>query len=445
MPDVVGPPEQPQRTAPASAPVVAGHRGETAPVLTAVAAGAPGVSRGFLVGYGLAMTGLWVAFVPPLVVTLALKVNDLVGSARAGEALSLVVGVGAFVAIFANPLAGRLSDRTTSRFGMRRPWILFGVVAGAASTLGMALAPNVALLTIAGVLAQCAYNAAFAAFIGVLADQIPQRERGIASGIVGATVPVALPVGTFLVQLAAPNLTAMFMLPVLVSAAVILPFILTLKDRHLPPAEKAPFSWREFLGSFYLDPRRAPSFALAWAGRFLFVLAYAFLTTYQAFYLMHELREPADDVPRLIFVSTLVLSSLTLVSSVVGGRASDVTGRRKVYVIVAAVVYGAGLLAITAADAVDPFLVGIAIAGLGFGVYTAVDLALFMDVLPDPRTAAKDLGVANIAAALPVSLAPAVAPLILAVGGGSYTVLYTVAAACAVLSAAFIVPIKAVR
>ena len=34
-----------------------------------------------------------------------------------------------------------------------------------------------------------------------------------------------------------------------------------------------------------------------------------------------------------------------------------------------------------------------AISGLGFGVYLAVDLALVVDVLPGKRSAAKDLGV----------------------------------------------------
>ena len=55
-----------------------------------------------------------------------------------------------------------------------------------------------------------------------------------------------------------------------------------------------------------------------------------------------------------------------------------------------------------------------AVGGLGFGLYTAVDLALVADVLPDPDSAAKDLGVMNIAGALPSSVAPAIAPAILA-------------------------------
>ena len=93
----------------------------------------------------------------------------------------------------------------------------------------------------------------------------------------------------------------------------------------------------------------------------------------------------------------------------------------------------------------DGFLVGMAVGGLGFGLYMAVDLALVADVLPGPDSTAKDLGVLNIAGALPFSLAPAMAPSVLAVGSGSYQVLYAVAGVCALVSAAAIMPVSRVR
>jgi len=91
------------------------------------------------------------------------------------------------------------------------------------------------------------------------------------------------------------------------------------------------------------------------------------------------------------------------------------------------------------------FLVGMAIGGLGFGVYTAVDLALVVDVLPDEDNAAKDLGVLNIAGALPFSVALGIAPAILALGNGSYGVLYAVAGVWAIIGAVAILPVKGVR
>ena len=103
------------------------------------------------------------------------------------------------------------------------------------------------------------------------------------------------------------------------------------------------------------------------------------------------------------------------------------------------------MFVIAIASTFNGFLVGMAIAGFGFGMYMAVDLALVADVLPDKDHTAHDLGVLNIAGALPSSIAPAIAPVILAIGGGSYGVLYAVAGVCALLGAAAILPVKGVR
>jgi len=139
------------------------------------------------------------------------------------------------------------------------------------------------------------------------------------------------------------------------------------------------------------------------------------------------------------------MSSVVIVASLIGGWLSDRTGRRKAFVGSASFIFGLAMFLIAVADDFNGFVVGMALGGLGFGLYTAVDLALVADVLPDPTSAAKDLGVMNIAGALPSSVAPAVAPAILALGHGSYGALYAVAGACAVLGAGAILRVKGVR
>jgi len=176
-----------------------------------------------------------------------------------------------------------------------------------------------------------------------------------------------------------------------------------------------------------------------------FVTAYAFLASYQAYYLLDKIGSARADVPQQIFLGTLAQSAVIVAASVIGGRLSDRTGRRKIFVLTASVVYGLALFVVAGASGFNGFLVGMAIGGLGFGVYVAVDLALVVDVLPDKANAAKDLGVFNIAAALPFSIAPAIAPVILAMGGGSYGVLYTVAGLCAIIGAFAVLPVNRVR
>src|SRR5712692_8130085 len=165
--------------------------------------------------------------------------------------------------------------------------------------------------------------------------------------------------------------------------------------------DKPAWSLREIASTFYVNPRKSPDFAWAFASRLMFVLAYAFLITYQAYYLLEKIGSTVAEVPQQIFLGTLAQSAVLIAAALTGGRLSDRTGRRKIFVFSASIVYGLALFVVAIASNFSGFLVGMAISGLGFGVYLAVDLALVVDVLPNLGTAAKDLGVFNIAGALP--------------------------------------------
>ena len=403
------------------------------------------VGWGFISLYTLAFMSTSLVFIAPLLVTLALKVNSLVGIKQAPSSLSLVAGIGGLLSIFANPFFGRMSDRTSSPLGMRRPWMVIGLVVGSLGILIVALAPNIPVVLLGWCIAQVFFNALLAAMVAVLPDQVPVVQRGLVSGVLGVCVPIASVSGTFVVKLFTGNHLAMFLAPCAIGGFFILLFAATLKDRRLAKADKPTWSLREFASTFYVNPRKSPDFAWAFASRFMFVLAYAFLVTYQAYYLLNKLGSAEADVPQQIFLGTAAQSVVLVAASLIGGKLSDRTGRRKVFVLTASIVYGLAIFVVAIASSFNGFLVGMAIGGLGFGMYVAVDLALVVDVLPDKDNAAKDLGVFNIAGALPFSLAPAIAPAILAIGSGSYGVLYAVAGFCAIIGAFAILPVKGVR
>jgi MFS family permease len=349
------------------------------------------------------------------------------------------------VAMFGNPFFGRMSDRTTSRLGMRRPWMVIGLGGGCLGILVVAVAPNIPLVLVGWCIAQLFFNALLAAQVAVLPDQVAPAQRGMVSGVLGVCLPVAAVSGTLLVKLFAGNHLATFLVPCGIGGFFILVFAVALKDRRLARADRPGWSLREFAGTFFVKPRTSPDFAWAFASRFMFLLAYAFLTTYQVYYLLDKIGSARADVPQQIFLGTLVQSVVVIAASLIGGRLSDRTGRRKNFVFAASIVYGIALFVIATASNFKGFLVGMAISGLGFGVYVAVDLALVADVLPHRDHVGKDLGVFNIAGALPFSIAPAIAPAILAIGNGSYGVLYAVAGACAVIGAFAIRRVKGVR
>jgi MFS family permease len=371
--------------------------------LERASAAAQRVGWGFIALYTLAFISTSLLFLAPLLVTLALKVNSLVGIEQAPSSLAVVTGTGALLAMVGNPFFGKMSDRTTSPLGMRRPWMVVGLVGGSLGILMVALAPSIPVVLVGWCIAQLLFNALLAALVAVLPDQVPAAQRGLVSGFLGICVPIASVSGTFLVQLFTGNRLAMFLAPCAIGGFFVLLFAVRLSDRRLAEADKPTWSLRELASTFYVDPRKSPDFAWAFASRFMFVLAYAVLTTYQVYYLLDKLGTAEADVPRQIFLGTLVQSVVVVAASLIGGKLSDRTGRRKVFVLTAAVVYGLAMFALAIAGDFNGFLVGMAIGGLGFGVYVAVDLALVVDVLPDQDNAAKDLGVFNVAGALPFS------------------------------------------
>jgi MFS family permease len=240
----------------------------------------------------------------------------------------------------------------------------------------------------------------------------------------------------------------MLMLPGAIGAVLVMLFVARLRDRRLVGTDVLPIDLRRFVKTFWISPRSAPDFAWAFASRFLLFIGLATLLTYQVFFLIDRMHFTPDQIPGAMLTSTLVTTAAATAGSLISGWLSDRLGRRKLFVITSALVYALGLGFIGTADRFDAFLVGIALCGLGQGVYLAVDLALVTDVLPNKELdAAKDLGIFNLASALPQSIAPAIAPIFLAIGAGAnnYVALFIAAAVFAFLGALAILPVKGVR
>lgn len=403
------------------------------------------VGRLFMVIYGLAYTGLWMALLPPILVGLAMRVR-VIDPGHSADSLSLVVGVGALVALFGNPFFGRLSDRTTSRYGMRRPWLIAGALGGVVGLTVVAQATSIPQLLLGWCLTQLAYNAELAVLAAILSDQIPTSQRGTVSGIVSISLPLGMTCGTFLVEVLVASTLAIFLVPAAIALVCALVLACVLRDHRLDPAQRLPYGWRGFLGSFWINPLRFPDFSWVWSSRFLLYAGVAVLLTYQEFYLIHQLNCLPDDVPHRIFLSTLVQCCMVAIFGVLGGGLSDAIGRRKVFVFGAALVYALALLMIAFATSFSWFLAGMALTGIAQGTYLAVDFALVTDVLPQREThAARNLGIFNIASVLPQLLMPAIAPGILAMSSENYAVLFVVAAVFVALGAWAILPVRGVR
>jgi len=394
--------------------------------------GAARIGRRFVAAYSMAYVGLWTALLPPILLGLQLRTR-LIDPEHAAASLSLVVGAGALVAMLANPIFGRLSDRTTSRFGMRRPWLILGAFGGAAGLAIVAWAQSIAVLLLGWCFTQLACNAQLSALAAILSDQVPPQRRGPLSGLVSLSLPIGSMMGTGLARLWADSVVDMFLVPALVTIVTAAWLAWVLPDRVLlrRPAAARP---GEFF-MLWIAPLRCADFAWVWISRFLLMTSVAVMMTYQVFFLLHQHGRQAAEIPQLILGVTLVQSAAVAVTSVLSGRLSDVLRRRKIFIRAAALIYAVAMLAVAAASTYPQFLLGAAIAGIGMGAYLAVDFALAVDVLPDREIhAAANLGVFNIASAMPQSIAPALGSVVL-FAGGDYAGLFAIAAIFSAASA----------
>jgi MFS family permease len=404
------------------------------------------VGRRWIALIALANLGLYLGYFGPLEVLLPNQVQAIAGSAHKVAVLGVVTGIGAAVAMISNPVAGALSDRTTSRFGRRHPWTVCGALAGAAALILLAGQHTIAGLVVGWCLAQAGLNAMQASVTAGVPDHVPVEQRGLVSGWIGLPQTVGVVLAVALVTLVVTGNSGYVLIAVLVVACA-LPFALTTPDARLPRADRPPFDWRVFARSFWVSPRRHPDFAWAWLTRFAVNLGNAMAILYLLYFLRDRIRYsqlfPGHKAEDGLLVLILIYMAGVVITALTGGMISDRSGRRKLPVTVAGLVMAVPAVMLALWPSWPVAIAAAAIMGLGFGVYLSVDQALVTQVLPSAAGRAKDLGIINIANSGPQVLAPAIAaPLVSQLGG--YPTLYLSVAAITVAGSAFVWKIRSV-
>src|ERR1700737_1924367 len=196
-------------------------------------------SAGFIAIYAVAYAALWLALLTPAIISLALRVRQL-APGNAAEPISWVLMAGALVALVSNPVFGALSDRTRSRFGRRRPWLVGGVLCGCAAPAVIGFAPTINIVLLGWCLAQLAYNAVLASLVAIIPDRIPAAQRGTVVGILGVCMPIGQISGTYLVQQLSFNMTWVLVVPGLIGIVGVLLLVFVLREpRQTAPTPQA--------------------------------------------------------------------------------------------------------------------------------------------------------------------------------------------------------------
>lgn len=406
------------------------------------------VRGGFIAGYTLAQIGAYTAFLPLFQILLPLQAMAI-DPVHKAELFSRIALLGAVVAGAANLLAGALSDRTTSRFGRRRPWLIAGT-AGTLISYGLIHAAHTETTLLAGVLLfQLTFNFLFAALLALIADRVPDRQKGLVSALMGLGLPMGNIIGVVVIGgLIADGAWRYVALGAIVVLAVV-PFTLRLTDPPLTPRIGAALAIGDILRSLWVDPRRQPDFALAWAGRVLVITAFSLIQSYMLFYLQDAIGYarlfPGQRAEQGLALLTTVSTLASVTAGLACGLASDRLGRRKVFTSLGAAVMAAAILGLAFEPAWPAVLVCYAVFGCGSGCYYAVDIALITQVLPSVKTAGKDLGLVNLSNTLPQVIAPALGVWFLRAAHADFRSLFLVAAAAGLAGAVVILPIRSVR
>ncbi|MGW1343215.1 MFS transporter [Kribbella sp. NPDC002412] len=385
----------------------------------------------------LANVGVFAAWLGPIQVLLA-KQSEAVAPGNKEFVFGLVTGIGAAVSVVANPVAGAISDRTTSRLGRRVPWVLAGALGGVVGLLVLSGVASVAWMLVGWCLVQLFGNALLAAITAAVPDRVPTLQRGSVGGWVALSQVLGALVGTGLATYFG-GIGAGYVACAVFLLVSVLPYLVGSGDERL--TSRPPLVVREFVRGFWISPRRYPDFGWGWLTRFLFNVGNALGTLYLFYYLQDEVR--VDEPDTAVLILTAIYSVCVLVTSVVFGTWSDRIARRKIFVTWSGVVMALAGVVLAFWPTWPGAVLGAVVLGAGFGVYLSVDFALLTQILPNARDRAKDLGVINIANSLPQVFAPALAaPIVKHLGG--YPVLYLLAATVTLLAGLLVRRIRSV-
>ena len=417
---------------------------------------APRLNRPFVATLMLANLGTNVALIAPIQNILPRMIETTEGSAGKALGLGLVTGLGAFAALVVNPLAGHYSDRWLGADN-RVVTIIIGLVTGGVAHVVLGYQHSIVGIAIWWTLCQATINIAYSPMSAIVVDHVDRRSWGLVWGLISVAQAVGLILGLAAVVEVFTSVTAGMTAISVGYVVCLIPLVVVLyrlprvslaahdtasagadgaPDRggaprdagHAPEAGAAasPPGLRALLSM-------GPGFGLVWLGKFLVTLAETVALLYLYYYLQDVVhyRDPGQGQLILVLIATMAV----IVATVAVGRVADRSGGYRRYAVLASVVLAATGF-VLAGFALWAVVVVCAFAlGVGYGAFQSVSQALSMVVLPSRANAGRDLGIINIASALPQVIGAPIAGLVVA-GAGGYRSVFIFAGLLAVVAAA---------
>jgi MFS family permease len=387
------------------------------------------------------MFGAYVALVAPIGLSLSLRVQELAPSNV--EILGYIIGIAALVTTITGPLVGTWSDRTRSRFGRRRQFALGGAMLGFLGLAVIAGAGTVPILLVGWIITSVGWSSSMNSLIQSQADRLPEAQYGRVAGLSGFVQMVAPVFGVGLASAFIGNNYLVFLVPGAVGVVALLCWFLFVPERDTRDVVFAErLSAGKVLRGMVFNPRRYPDFAWNWLARLMFMTGVTFTTTFTSLFFASRLSPDGQvaDIGGVILIVSMVSLVVTGVGALAGGFLSDKIGRRKIFVLASGIVYTVGAITFAIGGSNLPvLLIGSALTGLALGVFSSVDQALVLNVLPEKDTdAGRFLGINGYSTSIAQAVAPLLAaPLIIIGVSGTdknYGLLFIIAAVLTIVA-----------
>ena len=313
--------------------------------------------------------------------------------------LAILEGIGTLFAVVWQPAIGALSDHSRFAIGRRRPYIAIGVVGDVVFLSLMTIVTSYWVLLAVYIGLQAFSNTAQGPYQGMLPDQVPDDQRGQASGFYGGLQMAGILIGFFIIGVVLiPNhqLSLAILSIALVIALTGALVVAAVPDVRTTGPPRTGLG-RSIALSFVIDVKRYPDFAWLMASRLLFLVALVGIESFVLNFMEDTFRLSEAKASLYTGYLLIAITGLAAVISTTAGHLSERFGR-KPFVAAACLIgaLGAGLLIF--AQSVLSVLIFGAILGVAAGIFLSVDWAFATDLIPKGE-AGRYMGVSNIATA----------------------------------------------
>jgi len=394
---------------------------------------------------------LWIPLTTVLIQT---QIDGVVPKGMQNTAVGVALGVGGLLAMTVPPLVGAWSDRLNTRFGRRRPIMVAGTLLTIPGLVLLMTAGSYPQIVIGYAVIQFFFNAAGAAYAGIIPDVVPAQQVGKASGFLATMTQLGIGGGLGVTSLMTGN-RAIYLVMGAVAALSLIPTVWAARTEGMQPIEPAPHrslgeSVREFARPFHEGDFAWVIFTRLMVSSGITVVLYFLVNFFKDVVLA-----PTTSAAAGSFTSNweLVVVATALPFGFFGGQLSDRIHRRKVFVYLSGAAQSlVALTFILFYPRSIPLVFALGVAyGIGYGLYFAVDWALAVDTLPDKTKSAKDMGLFHVALTLPQAILPLFGGALIdslnrSVGGNAgYRVVFSSAVVFLFVGTVLVSRIKSVR